>query len=475
MTTVNLQRLSTHLEQGLIQLNQQKPVDDQSTLKQTSTLNPRPNSDQYILDHHPSTDNDTPMNQLILEHSIHLLSIDYLMIINFLSTILNLDNSDLLQVGTPVTHIDDGFHFGNKYLELLPNIKVPENIWLEDDIIIKDVKIKSSILLEILSWLNHEIASDHELNLANLSHFEKLLLAYNIYDLKHEKINDDTISINLTQNLPSLSNAVSSHTSTSNLESNSISTPASTSSASGSFSSPNPSFTTNLALNSASTPNLVSNSSISITNSTTSKTPRRISSLSREILSSRRRFSNFLNHEKSSDLPISIPTSPTEEDHQKQALNSLLSKSKIYNKLAKRRESQASLNSNFSNRNSTQTNFLAMTMNSISTTNSKRRTSSSFLPGDVIPELNPTNHLTPILSPEQKKENRKLKFEYYFQLYNFLQITEVISKALQQNDSKYLKLRKCLDFLKSKIFKFVVIDTYKMIMDYTALKVYEWN
>lgn len=459
MTTMNLQRLSIHLDQGLIQVNQQKSVDDQSSLKQRPTLDPRLNSDQYILDHHPSTDNDTTMNQLILEHSIHLLSIDYLMIINFLSTILNLDNSDILQVGTPVTHIDDEFHFSNNYLEILPNIKVPEDIWLEDEIIIKDVKIKSSILLEILTWLNQEIASDNELNLANLSHFEKLLLAYNIYDLKHEKNNDDTISINLTQNLPSLSNAVSSPISISNLPSNSISTPASTSSASGSFSSPN----------------LVPNSSNSITNFSTSKTPRRISSLSREILSSRRRLSNFLNHEKSSDLPISIPASPTEEEHQKQALNSILSKSKIYNKFAKRRESQTSLNSNLSNRNSIQTNFLAMTMNSISSTNSKRRTSTSFLSGDVIPESNPTNYLTNILSPEQKKENRKLKFEYYFQLYNLLQITEVISKALQQNDSKYSKLRKCLEFLKSKIFKFVVIDTYQMIMDYTAMKVYEWN
>lgn len=371
----------------------------------------------------------------------------YSVIVNFLLTVLNLNSSVLNG-----TNDIDEFNFGSKQ-ELLPNIAFPPDTWLRDSIVIKDCKIKSSILGGIITWLSQEVENDQELDEARLSHFETLLIAYNIYEVPNKSSNESiypppTVSLN-EEDENDEETLADSYKSDKSSDQQSLQA-----------------------------------SSIYTRTSLPSQL-KRMSSFSREIISSRKRLSTLLGHDNSDGtlsaalgVSFGAKISPRHSrsqwqvdmaEHNKQALISLVSKTKIYSKLSKKRESSSSNNS----RNSvqTQSNRSSVLTNNLVAT---RSSSSSFGRTLALPSTDSINESRlpgqfQISTADQKKENRKLKFDYYAQLYKFLQITDLILKNLQGDRADYNKSIRLLEFIKKKIFKFVVIDVSQMVLDYAVL------
>lgn len=387
----------------------------------------------------------------------------YSVIVNFLLTVLNLNSAILNNNDNSVNINDDEFNFGNRQVELLPNIAFPRDTWLRDSIVIRDCKLKSSILLEILTWLAQEVENNADLDEVSLNHFEKLLIAYNIYDMPDRSSNGSIYSprdVSMNEedenDQETIANSHYSN-STKNHRNNSD----------------------NKSLQASSI----------YTRSSQHSQPKRMSSFSREIISSRKRLSSLLGHINSEGSvnavmsasmtanispPHSRPQSPvnSNNDNQIQATNLLLAKSKIYGKFTKRRESVSSTNSRNSvqtnsNRSSVQTNNLLLRNNSSSSL--RKRT---LALADTINESRQHTTLQLISTTDDKRENRRSKFEYYGELYKFLQITDVILKNLQMNQGDYNKSIRLLEFLQKKIFKFVVIDVCQMVLDYAALRAY---
>lgn len=87
---------------------------------------------------------------------------------------------------TRVLNIKDESHIRTKELakrkrpvEILPGIVVPPDLWLKDEVIPKDIKIKTNVLHEI----NTMLEKDGDADAATLSYYEKILSAYGFLEI----------------------------------------------------------------------------------------------------------------------------------------------------------------------------------------------------------------------------------------------------------------------------------------------------
>lgn len=322
--------------------------------------------------------------------------------------------------------------------ELLPNIVFPEDIWLMDIISIKDIQIKTSILMEIIKMINTELLGEKDLSSieTSMNYYVKLLMAYKVYDVP--------VRVSSVYTPPDFSlkeeDDEDSHT---------VLKPTATYNSTHSQSAPN----INQPL------------------------AKRISGISRErdlLNSSKKRLLTFLGHDSSSSY------SDVSVNDEKP---SFMTKSRIYNKLKKHRDLSSSINSNssaslLSNRSS------VMTTSSVNSNNTRRRASSTA-PTDINESrLLASRQIVPpavVLTLEQRIENRKYKHEYYIQLCSLLDVCNKMISFLNHNEThssnvliSSSKLVKLMEFIKTKVWKFIVIDISQMILDYAKLKVYEW-
>lgn len=345
----------------------------------------------------------------------------YFIMCRFFSIILNVDSSSFEDGPAKVSELAK-----KEPVELLPNVAFPADIWLRDDVAIKDARVKTTMLLEINSWLEQELTgATAEMNEeATLSYYEKLLRAYNFYEMPQRAslaLMPDTVLREED-------------------EDNAKATP--------------PPQIQRPVL--APRPTLAPNG-----------TTKRVLVLLREIINSRKRFLTLLGgHQEPPNgtqhriLLVGLQQSEV-GDEDKQNFNNLLAKSKIYTKLKKNRElgllilllATASL---YLNRSS------VGTLHSQLLHGLRRRL---LLMGGFE---DPRGLMTLIL-PEQKRENRKAKCEYYIQLTKLFAVADTILKTLTETTDPKMsntKLVRFLEFIKKKVFRFIIVDICLLVMDY---------
>lgn len=396
---------------------------------------------------------------------------NYSIIVRFLSTILNLNNFNI-----------DYAHQLDKNPEILPNIIFPKDIWMIDLIFIKDCKIKLSILLEITAWLSQDVISNDSFTETSLNHFEKLLIAYDFCgaEIPPTEIKFIDSGSSTPNGSPSISpvewkdpyfpksrnsskSDIIRKDSTLSLRLSSFSSksdlgaydPKSRLSSRPEFEKPDTSKKLPLRPDEETGDSLKSRSNprpeierVDTSRSRASSRPEIERTESLKDIGSKSRLSSLTSMKKFSFLK-SADNLQLDDEKQGTAFSS---KSKIYSMLKKNRDSISSTSSSRSinslNRNST-SGFSSISEKDVSEVESKAST---------------------ILTADQKKNNRNMKFEYYLQLSKLSQIVNSILINLSPRNLNYIKLIKILEFLKKMIFKFIVLDTGKMISEYGALK-----
>ncbi|ODV77138.1 uncharacterized protein CANTADRAFT_8287 [Suhomyces tanzawaensis NRRL Y-17324] len=408
-----------------------------------------------------------------LSLSIPIEAKNYSFIWLFLSTSLNLDSPDLF-FSTNARPADPPVPQPSGSLEGLPDVAFPTDLWLKDDICVRDVKIKTSVLQELNLSIEKELSSQSPLfEQQVLNYYDKLLTAYRVYDipvrssvssvytppevsLREEDDEDGTSNGEdyVLEDSKSIARTTSNQSSTTSQKTSN-----------SALSGHQPSSATNTP-----TPSAGANKHSSQTSN------KRVSALSREFTSQRKRFLTMLGHEGNPE------TVPAEEEHKKQqVLNSLLAKSRIYNKIKKHRELSSSMSSNVSSPSSySNRNSLTTTTTANSSTASRRRGSSNYFASS--PDINESRLLqqTPpsppitLLTKEQKADNRKQKYDYYVQLTKLMDVSQLlVNYALKANASQNpnnLKVIEFIEFLKKKVLKFIIIDISQMLLDYAQLK-----
>lgn len=200
----------------------------------------------------------------------------------------------------------------------------------------------------------------------------------------------------------------------------------------------------------------------------------RMSSFSRDLKTSTRKFS-FLAlpnskigppddesrmHTPPQTPPLTLPISATTSglnsslrDSSHSLANGLLAKSRLYSKIKKRRELAALA-----------TSSTTSTAVATPTTPSMRRASA--------PELPDARRGSSQISLSRQFDSQKDKHEYYCLLRSLATYTREILKFLNQRNPKS-SLVQLMEFIKTIVFKFVIIDVTHMIIDYGHLRVLE--
>lgn len=362
----------------------------------------------------------------------------------FLSKVLNVsDENVILQTE------EQGIHYimNREPIEVLNRVYLPHDTWLKGEVTIKDIKIKSNMLLEINNMIEKELPGtiDQVVQIDDtiINYYEKLLTAFKVYEIPCQEVESrhDSIGDSLKEE---------DDEDASIYDSNNISRAQ-----------------TNISTTSLKT-------RFSIFNGYSS---RRSSSMStkKRVLST---GGQSVDANDASSIVYPNGTVKNEEKR-KQGLNNILSKSRIYNKLRKHRltgsvTSNISSPSNtpYSNRNSVST---TMTNNSF---NSRRRGSSSFASpeiteGRILTIPSPKENQLPILTATQKQENQRDKFEYYSQMKRLKFLTRRVIKHLDHSQESY-ELVKILEFVNKYVVKFIFIDISQMIILYGQRKAYNF-
>lgn len=353
----------------------------------------------------------------------------------FLHKLLNVKNSNTIST----TNLP---YDPNECYEILPDITLPNDIWFKQGIFIKDCKLKVTILNEVHSMINQELNQiDQPLDDTILLYYQKILLAYKFYDMPVRTSvmseNDFSLKEDIDEETDEFESKLLNRT---------ISNQSSTTSLKTHFSFFSHSSNTNNVNNLNGTKrNLI---------------------LSKEVKNNgprRRLLSVISTHQQTGEEEI-------EDDGKKQqALNSLLLKSKLYNKIKKHRELTSSMTSNVSSMNYSG-------RNSLSTTNNSSKRSSSNL---TLPDNSDLKHPSFVSIPpfasyttSQKQESQRIKQEYYNQIEQLVLLIDKILYQLNLNhrDAKCFKL---MDFIKRFIFKFIVIDVTDMIMTYGEIEAFK--
>jgi hypothetical protein len=422
-----------------------------------------------------------------------------MVMVNVLSKILNVDANDINAETLSPTLLILEFSSGESSAVLFGNVTFPSDLWLMDRIVIRECKLKLSIISEIMDWFDANVLNPAE-DPSSLEYYDKLLTEHSFCNIHSGRKVSVFVSSVKQPCVPEVA-----HENDGNSEFDGAPTITSDSTLS----------TTNFDFpkSSQDIANLAEQHSNTSTNNGNKK-----SSFSSNIISSRKRLLAFLinndsnsAHNKNNSLKSkssikvnhnsklnSLPdgtflgsSSPTktiyeeDEGHKQQSLNSILSKTRIYNKLKKNRESVSSThsgstnNSNLSRRTSTSTDASAVTSDSrrphlppINDTLERKQTNTN----ESIPrKVKPLPSL--LISAEGRRENREVKFSYYCQLAKLLRLVENLIEFLNEDftakNPDNNKILQYLDFLIQKVFKFVLIDINQMILDYAQLKAYK--
>lgn len=362
----------------------------------------------------------------------------------FLSKVLNVsDENVILQTEEQGRH----YIMNREPIEVLNRVYLPHDTWLKGEVTIKDIKIKSNMLLEINNMIEKELPGtiDQVVQIDDtiINYYEKLLTAFKVYEIpcQEDESRHDSIGDSLKEE---------DDEDASLYDSNDISRTQTTIS------------TTSLKTR------------LSIFNRYSS---RRSSSMSTKkgVLSTAGQSADT---NDASSIVYPNGTVKNEEERKK-GFNNILTKSRIYNKLKKHRltgsvTSNISSPSNtpYSNRNSVST---TMTYNSY---NSRRRESSSFASpeiteGRILTIPSPKENQLPILTATQKQENQRDKFEYYSQMKRLKFLTRRVIKHLDHSQEAY-DLIKILEFVNKYVVKFIFIDISQMIILYGQRKAYNF-
>lgn len=405
----------------------------------------------------------------------------------FIQRLLNVEDVDRISNPEPITTT-----YHDKSHEILPDICFPNDIWLRDNITIRDIKLKVTMLNEVVAMLKNECLRFNEpVDDTTLLYYQKVLVAYKLYDTPtkphyssdlandfsvKEEVEEDNEEYQIDEGR-SLNRTHSNGSSVASLRTHM------------SFFSHS---STNLNGNSSSN----SNGNAINFNTLNGNQPSNISSKrgstgSKENGMTRKRFLSFIgnNHQSNGNASTAQPTTMAyvidpnapveevseEEQKKQQALNGILSKSRIYNKIKKNRELSSSVNSNvsipslaYSSRNSVSTTATA------SSNVSKSRRSSNITSPDNSELKHASFNPIPIFatySLTQRQENQKQKYEYYNQVTQLLKIIEQILHHLRL-DHKDAKAFKLMDFIKRFIFKFIVFDASEMVVTYGEIEAY---
>lgn len=419
-------------------------------------------------------------------------------------------------------------------IEIMKNLVFPADIWIRDEIKVKDAKIKTTMLNEVNELIETELKDVNDQTTfeeITLNYYAKLLVAYKVYDIPTRTIynsypnyiqNSILLSLEEEEEQQQQQNQNQNHNEDNNK---------------------------NLEFDFGFLEKPVYRTSSNQSNSSQKSKDKRSSNGS---TLSRKRFLSFLGsnghghgHGNSSSKDSSpdhnhtqphsqqyhhsqmaSPTTPTSQinlpppnlhlhlhlhlhllqqsqHHQHSSLsssptfqqegtfNNLLTKTKLYGRIKKHRESQASINSTGSqhsinsNRNSVSTNATATSLGSRRRSN---YTINSFGGGNSAAPNTPTlsllsssistiqdehfhqeNH-TSYSIQELKLENLKEKYEYYIQILRLFKNSEKILKILINSHNINNKLLKFIEFIKKKLLKFIMIDIMSMILTYCDLQ-----
>lgn len=375
--------------------------------------------------------------------SVPLETTKYAFIEMFLSRALNLKNvGDILE---PPEASQPQTKKKTKNVEILPQIAVPPDLWLQSQLCIVSIKMKIDILKEVNALLDEALETIQNGELPPLRETSINLLQQQIKagnflefprsdseaELRFDSLNEiDEDQTSLEEESPI---SEKRHTPVLDLRSFSLSSNASS---------------------------LKSSSRI------------RMSSFSRDLKSSTRKFS-FLAlpnskigppdeenkiHTPPQTPPVTLPVSNAPgglgsslRDSSYSLANGLLAKSRLYSKIKKRRELATLITS-------------ASTNPAIAspTTLSMRRSSA--------PELPDTRRGSSQISVSRQYGSPKDKHEYYCQLRNLAARTREMIKFLNQRNQNS-SLVQLMEFIKTLVFKFVIIDVSHMIIEYGHLQV----
>ncbi|KAI5965117.1 hypothetical protein KGF57_000910 [Candida theae] len=426
------------------------------------------------------------------------------------------------------------------------HLAIPFDLWLRDEICIKDINVKVTMLKEINGMINAELKdmSNQSTLEVTLNYYSKLLTAYNFYEIPARNTTYKQLTSNDHDQNYKFHDSINEE-----LEVNKHRVSSATDFDFGSLEKP---YFHN-SNNSSSEVNSNSNSNSNSNNHNSNNSRASISSNS-----SRKRFSSFLNGGNSNKEGANVSTSPPEQrdashrrsqlstpttppqpqfknfsttstpstsfsyhQHQHQSdrsptpksrlsedangtpnslnsgVNSILSKSRLYNRIKRNRESGSSVNSNLShqsnssNRNSVTTNASGSSRRKSSVTNVKHlfggagsTSGNASLAGDVS-SFDSSRTLMPpdslysneyvVLTKQEKLENSKEKHEYYRQVEELVKQSRWVLSILfnssgPSSDKDNSKLEKLIDFITSKVFQFILIDAITMILTYCDLK-----
>lgn len=358
--------------------------------------------------------------------SVPLESTKYSFMSTFLDGVLNLTNeNDILNPAELYASPQD------RVFEIIPQIAVPPDLWTKNGITIKSIKIKKVLLKNVNALLYQflEALNNEELFLVEeqaILDFEKQVDDFKLLEFQEEEEEQESRFGSLKEDQEDYDDDI-----------------------------PSP----NLNLPVTNSSDVMSSSSTAVSNSI--KSSHRLSSFSRELMSGRRRKSQLNLNNPKINIPaengkekpqfysppqspvLQAPVTPTLAPKGSQ-LNSLLSKSKIYKQIQKRRELGALINSS----------------NSLTSSNPQRHTSASL---DQQESFSFTNRRVSQNAASQKAENQRDKYEYYVQARALADIITLLVGFIGKSGSR-ANLKRVMEFIKSSIFKFIVVDIAHMII-----------
>lgn len=355
----------------------------------------------------------------------------YWPVLEFLTQVTGLENEeDILKDNVKIQEPQQDGAMG----ELLSNFKIPQDMWLREEVAVKDIRIKTNILLEINNMVERDLLGvrieDMRVDENVLAYYEKVLIAFKFLEIN--RVGEDE---NGKENNPREYDE--------DLESDELTR-----------------VSTNQSSNSLRPKSFLNGYMGSM------MSHRRNSLKKRDSTSSKSRLpSSATLYEEEEHDHLKSQTA-TEDDKKKQPLNGLLAKSKLYNRVKKHRELSGSLNSLASS----QSNVSQNNRNSISTTasnNSARKKSSTIM----SPNFNifKGNGISP--GPQSlaalavnREEVQREKYDYYIQVKRLkLNIQTILAIRDEKSFQQQVKI---LRFISRYVFRFIAIDVFEMIVKY---------
>lgn len=390
-------------------------------------------------------------------------------------------------------------------VEILKNLVFPPDIWIRDEIKVKDIKIKSTMLNEVNEMIETELKDVNDQSTfeeITLNYYAKLLVAYKFYDipirvshptpyLAHNRVlEEEEEDGNRSPDFDFGFLEKPVYRTSSNQSSGSSKSKDRRSSTGSNLSKKR--FLSFLGGSTSTSSPESSTQPPSIPQSNMSNSPppqlqypilpppqtsqqQQQQQQQQQLVQQQQRHSQ---HSASSSSPkqqhtplattSSSPTLPQEG-----TFNSILSKSKLYGRIKKHRESQASMNSNMSlqslgsnNRNSVSTNATTTSVGSRRRSNYAVSSTSLGASTSLLSSAS-TIHDETI---EQRVENLKDKYEYYIQILRLFKNSEKILRVLVNSHNINNKLLKFIEFIKKRLLKFIMIDIMSMMLTYCDLQ-----